>query len=261
MNASRSQCAAPYAYGWAPREAVISTRRHEEVKEPLQRIGETKSDTTFKTKGRTTNMILPVQTSFRNMHASEAVAARVREEADKLDKYFDRITSCRVMVEAPHRHHRRGDSYHIRIELGVPGKELVVAHEPTLKNEDQREWHKQLEVEGPHKDVYVAIRDAFKAMRRQLKDYVHCLRHDVKTHHPGPHAKVSKIFSKEGYGFIVTPDGREIYFHKNSVLNSSFEHLDLGDEVIFSEEAGDNGAQATTVRRAGKHHAMGMPEE
>ena len=82
-------------------------------------------------------MILPVQTTFRNMDASAAVAARVQEEADKLDKYFDRITSCRVIVEAPHRHHRRGEPFHIRIELGVPGKELVVTHVPTLEHEDK----------------------------------------------------------------------------------------------------------------------------
>jgi cold shock CspA family protein len=109
--------------------------------------------------------------------------------------------------------------------------------------------------------VHVAIRDAFKATRRQLQDYVRCLRHDVKTHHPTPHAKVSKLFPKEGYGFIETPEGREIYFHKNSVLNSAFEHLDLGDEVIFSEEAGDKGPHATSIRLAGKHHPMRAPEE
>lgn len=129
-------------------------------------------------------MILPLQTTFRNMDASPAVTARVQEEADKLGRYFGRITSCRVIVEAPHRHHLHGESFHIRIELRVPGQELVVAHEPTLIHEEQSESHKHLEIEGPHKDVYVAIRDAFKAMRRQLQDYVHCLRHEVKTHHP-----------------------------------------------------------------------------
>lgn len=129
-------------------------------------------------------MILPLQTTFRNMDESPSVAARVQEEAEKLGKYFDRITSCRVIVEAPHRHHRHGESFHIRIELRVPGKELVVAHEPTLRHGEQAELHKHLEAEGPHKDVYVAIHDAFKAMRRQLQDYVQCLRHKVKTHHP-----------------------------------------------------------------------------
>jgi ribosome-associated translation inhibitor RaiA len=138
-------------------------------------------------------MILPAQTTLRNMDASAAVAAQVQEEADKLDKYFERITSCPVIVAAPHRHHRRGDSFHIRIELGVPRKELVVMHEPTLRaaaqGEEQGQWHKHLEVERPHKDVHVAIRDAFKAMQRQLQDYVGCLRRDVKTHHPAPHAR------------------------------------------------------------------------
>jgi len=76
-------------------------------------------------------MMLPVQTTFRNMDTSPAVAGQVQEEVEKLDRYFRRITSCRVIVEAPHRHHRHGDSFHIRIELGVPGKELVVTHEPT----------------------------------------------------------------------------------------------------------------------------------
>jgi ribosome-associated translation inhibitor RaiA len=126
-------------------------------------------------------MILPVQTTFRNVDVSPAVAARVQEEAEKLRKYFEDITSCHVIVEAPHRHHLHGKSFHIRIELRVPGKELVVAHQPTLLHEEQLVSHKHLEIKGPHKNVYVAIRDAFQAMRRQLQDYVHCLRHEVKT--------------------------------------------------------------------------------
>jgi hypothetical protein len=76
-----------------------------------------------------------------------------------------------VIVETPHRHHHRyGDPFYICIELGLPGKELVVTDEPTLRHEKQWEWQKDLELQGPHKDVYVAIRDAFKAMRRQLQD-------------------------------------------------------------------------------------------
>ena len=128
-------------------------------------------------------MNLPIQTTFRNMPHSEAVVTRIHEEAGKLDQFFDRITSCRVAVEAPHRH---GDAFHIRIELGVPGKELVASHEP--KRDDGRPSKKQTAIESPHKDVYVAIRDAFQAMRRQLQDYVQCLRHEVKTHHSTPHA-------------------------------------------------------------------------
>ena len=68
----------------------------------------------------------------------------------------------------------------------MPGEELGVTHEPTLKHEEQGAWHMHLEVDVSHKDVYVAIRDAFKAMRRLLQDYVRCLRHDVKTHYLEP---------------------------------------------------------------------------
>ena len=131
-------------------------------------------------------MTTPAQITFRNMAPSDAIAARVQEETDKLGKYFDRITSCSVVIEAPQKHHRHGEPFHIHIELGVPGKDLVVAHNPTrrsmLEQEVAARPRKSHEIEAPHKDVYLAIHDGFKAIRRQLQDYVHCLRHEVKTH-------------------------------------------------------------------------------
>jgi len=119
------------------------------------------------------------------MDWSDAVAERIQKEADKLSKYFDRITHCRVTVKAPH-HHHHGERFHISIDLGVPGKELSVTHHPTAKPESEKPRHKSEEMEAPHKDAYVAIRDAFRAMRRQLQEYVHCLRHEVKAHFPTP---------------------------------------------------------------------------
>ena len=120
-------------------------------------------------------MILPVQITFRNMPPSEAVAARVQEEAEKLDEFYRRIRSCRVMIEAPHRHHKSGQQFHVRIELGVPRGEIVVRHEPSLHSAAQRgdeeEWEKHLEANPQHKDIDVVIRDAFKAARRRLQDY------------------------------------------------------------------------------------------
>jgi ribosome-associated translation inhibitor RaiA len=94
-------------------------------------------------------MILPVQITFRNMPPSDAVAARVQEEAEKLDEFYRRITSCRVIIEAPHRHHKWGEQFHVRIELGVPRGQIVVRHEPSLHSAIQRgteeEWTKHLE--------------------------------------------------------------------------------------------------------------------
>ena len=128
-----------------------------------------------------------MQITYRNMETSNAVSTRIREEAAKLDEFFPRITSCRVVVEAPHRHQKSGDHFQIRIELGVPGCELVVSHQPSLRAKPSRDEEsdssmKLADIHPDHKDVYVTLRDAFASARRQLKDYGQRLRGDVKSH-------------------------------------------------------------------------------
>jgi cold shock CspA family protein/ribosome-associated translation inhibitor RaiA len=187
-------------------------------------------------------MQVPVEIDFRNMERSEAVEDDIRQHVEKLEEFFDRITSCRVVLEAPHQHHHQGNLYHVRILLSVPRRELIVDREPS-------EHH-------AHEDIHVTIRDAFKAMRRQLEDYVREMRGDVKAHARPPHGKVARLFREEDYGFIETPDGRELYFHRNAVLDDAFDGLTLGAEVRFEEEAGDKGPQASTVRLVGRHHHL-----
>ncbi len=120
------------------------------------------------------------------MDSSDAVSARVHEEVAKLEEFFPRITSCRVIVEAPHRQHKSGEPFHLRIDLAVPGREIVVSHEPSqraaLSRDDAVAVAKHSELQPEHKDVYVAIRDAFASARRQLQDYAARLRGEVKTH-------------------------------------------------------------------------------
>ena len=197
-------------------------------------------------------MKLPLQIAFRNMKPSEAVAARVREEVAKLETFYDGIMHCRVMVELPHSHHRSGDLYHVRIEMTVPGAELIVKREPSLQTSlrqvDTEKQSKSYEAHAAHKDVFVVIRDAFKEARRQLQDYARRMRGQTKVHVPQPSGRVSRLFPEEGYGFLRTSEGTEIYFHKNSVLHDAFNRLTIGSRVAFSEELGEKGAQASTVR-------------
>jgi cold shock CspA family protein/ribosome-associated translation inhibitor RaiA len=197
-------------------------------------------------------MILPLQISFRNMKPSEAVEARVREEVAKLETFYQGIMHCRVVVELPHRHHKSGDLYHVRIDMTVPGAELVVKREPSLqaslRQVDTEKQSKSYEAHAAHKDVFVVIRDAFKEARRQLQDYARRMRGQTKAHVSQPSGRVSKLFPEEGYGFLETADGTEIYFHKNSVLNDAFNRLTIGKRVTFSEELGEKGAQASTVK-------------
>jgi len=178
-------------------------------------------------------MQLPLQITFRGMDPSPAVEARIREKASTLDRYCDHIMSCSVVVETPHKHRTKGNLYHVRIHVTVPEGELVVSKE--THDDHARE------------DVYVVIRDAFNALRRQLEDRVRQVRGDVKLHETPPQGRVMKLVPEMDYGIIETADNREIYFHRNSVLNNSFDQLELGSVVRFAEEMGEQGPQASTV--------------
>lgn len=187
-------------------------------------------------------MQLPIQITFRNLERSEAIEARIRERAEKLDAYCDRIMGCRVIVEALHKHHRHGNHYHVRVDVTVPAGELVAGREPDAHHS--------------YTDVYVAIRDAFDAMRRQLEDYARRQDRRVKAHAVPPHGRIAELFPAEGYGRIETPDGTLVYFRRNSVVDADFDKLRIGDEVRFAEEAGERGPQASTVHPVGKHHIV-----
>ena len=113
-------------------------------------------------------MDFPLDISFRNMDPSPAVETRIREKAEKLSRFFNRIIGCTVVVEAPHRHHHKGKLYSVHIDISVPGKDLVVDRAKPLDH--------------AHEDVYLAVRDAFKAAERQLEDHARRMRGDVKNH-------------------------------------------------------------------------------
>jgi cold shock CspA family protein len=207
-------------------------------------------------------MKLPVQITYRDFDSSPALEERIREEAEKLSEFYDHIMGCRVMIEVPHQHHQHGKRFHIRIDLTVPGGEIVVKREPSLHRSarqiEAEKRKKEQEVAAPHKDIYVAIRDAFKTARRQLQDYARKQSGAVKQHQKSPRARISKLFLDDGYGYLETPDGVEIYFHKNSVLNDRFDKLIVGTEVSYVEEAGDKGPQASTVRIIGRRRGAGQ---
>lgn len=174
----------------------------------------------------------PVQVTFRDMLPSTSLAAHVERRAAKLETFFNRIVKCHVVVEAPYRHSSKGPRYQVRIDLHVPGKELVVSKNPE-ESED---------------DAHAAIDDAFGDAERVLEDYARVIRGDGRLdRHKPPHGVVKTLFEDRGYGFIEAEDGREIYFHQNSVLGTRFEKLHVGARVRFAEEDGDKGPQASTV--------------
>jgi cold shock CspA family protein/ribosome-associated translation inhibitor RaiA len=182
-------------------------------------------------------MQIPMKITFHGLNQDPALEGWIREWADKLETIYPRISRCDVAVEAPHS--RQGPQYHVRIDLTVPNSEIVVSREP-----------------GPseaHRDPYVAVRDSFRAARRQLDDYVRKNLHgEVKSRVRPTQGLVSYVDAEQEWGLLDTEDGRQIYFHRNSVVGG-IDRLQVGSEVRFAETEGEKGPQATTVDPIGEH--------
>lgn len=172
--------------------------------------------------------MLAVQVTIRDIPNSQALENHIKERAQKLIQFYQRINSCRVVVEVPQKHKRQGKLFSVNIDLTVPGKELVVNH-------------KQDE------DVYIAIRDAFHAIERQLEKYACRRRGDIKNHDSVCRGHITRLFPLEGYGFIHGVDGNEFYFSVANVAFPHFEKLEIGDFVQFIELSAGEGLQANRV--------------
>ena len=116
-----------------------------------------------------------------------------------------------------------------------------------------REHHR----DHAHEDVFVALRDAFLAARRQLEDHARRMRGAEKAHTPRASGRISQVFPLQGYGFIETADGREVYFHRHAISDEEFRVADIGTPVFFSEEEGDEGPQASAVHLIHPRHPRG----
>jgi len=179
-------------------------------------------------------MLLPIQVSFRDTLASKAIEANIRKKAEKLEQYFNRISSCRIVVKSTQKH-KHQKLYTIRIDVTVPGKEFAVTHK---KNED----------------VYIAIRDAFNAIARQLENHARKQRQDVKTHEETLHGHVARIMPHDGYGFIEGIDGNEYYFSTTNVGHPDFDDLGVGDLVEYTSAIFGDGRHAHHVIRGRRNH-------
>lgn len=182
--------------------------------------------------------MLPVQVTVRDISNSPALETHIRKRAEKLNQYYSRINSCRVVVELPQKHKHQGKIFNVRIDVTVPGKEFVV----TRKRDE---------------DVYVAVRDAFDAITRQLEEHSRKRHGRVKAHNDVMHGHVAKILSDEGYGFIEGIDGNQYYFSVTNVSYPSFEQLTIGDAVEYIAETLSEGRQAQhVIKERHNNHAV-----
>lgn len=185
-------------------------------------------------------MQIPLQLQFKNLQSTPDIEDYINLRTDKLDNFCDHISSCRIIIDKPQEHQESGSPYRVRIDVTVPpGHELVSRREPG---------------DGEmHEDLKTVIADTFNGMERQLKKLTERQHGKVKEH---PQQQVTgivqKLFPEENYGIIQSIEGRDVYFHRNSVLNNEFDRIEVGTGVSFLEEAGEKGPQASTVRIAAK---------
>jgi ribosome-associated translation inhibitor RaiA len=177
----------------------------------------------------------PLQIRFLGMEPSDAVESAARKKAEQLDRFCPDLMSCRVTIEQTHKHQHQGRPFAVRLDVRLPDHELSVdrVHD---------------------EDVYVALRDAFDDMKRQVEDSVRRTRGQEKLHPTPLHGEVVRFGSEGQCGYIRTPDGDEYYFGADNVTGVPFEHLQVGTQVQFIPEVAALGRQAKRVS-VGKHGA------
>jgi cold shock CspA family protein/ribosome-associated translation inhibitor RaiA len=195
-------------------------------------------------------MQLPLDITWRGVDASPHLASFIEGRVANLDRFARQINRCSVTIERQHEHPQSGSGWRVRLDLTVPpGHEIVVVRES---------WQGTV-----RDDLYAVVKEAFTAARRQIQKLSAQQRGEVKRHEEQELDGVISRLAPEGFGFLTTGSGREIYFHRNSVVDMRFEDLKLGMGVAFSEEPGDKGPQATTIRVVDRrgHYPVTAAEE
>lgn len=170
----------------------------------------------------------PLQITFKDVSHSDAVAERIREKVAKLDKPFQQITACKVVVEQVQKHQRQGKLHNVSIYVSVPGKELYVSHHP-------------------NENLYLAIQEAVDGLRHQLSEYRSRLYRETKDHGQRIHGQIARLFENEDYGFIADEEGNEYYFNLGHLVDVKFHQLHVGNKVRFLPAEGHDGPQARRV--------------
>ncbi len=171
-------------------------------------------------------MTIPVQITFRHMESSPAVETRVRELTDHLGTFSDRIQSCRVVVDSPHRHHHQGKVFNVKVQLAIPGEDVVVDMERPDRD--------------GHEDVYVVLRDAFDAARRQLQQRMSSLRGE-----PTLREKPRRLTGPVASGAVpITPP-----MNPAPLLFAPLASREFGERVAAALGAAARAARRARVRR------------
>jgi cold shock CspA family protein/ribosome-associated translation inhibitor RaiA len=176
---------------------------------------------------------VPPEIAFRNVEPTDNLKALIQEGIDSLERVHPRLVSCRVMVEEVNR-----GFPHVRLDLSVPGNEIVINSTDAPADPTNR-------------DVAAAIRSAFDVARRQLRERrVRQSTVEWRRRDRAPSGRILRLVMEspsDRYGFLLSDDGREVYFHESALKGLLYDELEEGTEVHFTETSGKDGANAASV--------------
>lgn len=184
---------------------------------------------------RGTFMETPVEIDYQGMVATGDLRDAITRRLQQFEERFGRITAGRVALKTPSGHHHTGGLFEINIHLALPdGSEVNVGH---TRQDDRR-----------YADLHFALNHNLQASAPPAAGQGAKAGGTVKSHWGQSVGIVRQLDPLGEFGFIETSEGREIYFHRNSVLNGDFSRLTVNARVSYAEEEGDKGPQASTVR-------------
>lgn len=173
--------------------------------------------------------MVPLRLAVHNTELSPQAHADIRQRVERLARYYDRITNCRVTIEVPQRRRRTDRKlYGARLALTVPLGSIVIDRQP-------------------RRTLETALDDAFQAARRRLQDHGRRMQGALKAHAAPSLGRVVEWFPLAGYGFLETEAGERLYFDGRAVIGSAPGRLEVGSTVRFAAGQGERGPQATSV--------------
>lgn len=181
-------------------------------------------------------MQVPPEIAFRGVTPTDEMKAQILDGIEKLEDVYPNLTSCRSMVADDTPDQQSGNNYRVRLEIGIPSKNVVVDH--------------QHPAPADRAGLQQMITEAFATARKRLIKAKELQRGKVKRHELPPHGRIVRLLVDDTgvrYGFLETRDGQQVYFHEDALVDLDYDDLEIGDEVRYAAAQGDEGPQASTV--------------
>ena len=217
-------------------------------------------------------MQVPPEITIKNVEATPELDKLLQQQIARLERISSHIVSLHVSIEKEQGRHQEGNPYRVLLDIRIPpNHQLVVKRQsvlhvdakPQAKDEPGEEAEKHASVTSRKDEPLPAlVRRTFDSARRQLETLIERQRGETKAHPQNQvTAFIERLLREDGYGFLRTIEGEQIYFSKNSTLHGEWERMEVGTGVRYSAEEGEKGLQATSIEIVDKRGSNEMHDD